>query len=94
MNGRDNRDREKGKTEGGSSLDALLKMLPALALSYPAISTLINQFTGQPQESKASLQDAVPKVAQTLAEMDQGKKEELVKELLRFFPELENLLKQ
>lgn len=85
---------KKKEAEGSSSLDALLKLLPALALSYPAITSLVSQFTGQPQDTKVSLQKAVPKITQSLAEMDQAKKEELVKELLRFFPELEKLLKQ
>jgi hypothetical protein len=85
---------KRKESEGSSSLDALLKLLPALAMSYPAITSLINQFTGQPQDNRASLQETVPKITQTLSEMDQSKKEELVRELLRFFPELEKLLKQ
>ena len=85
---------KRKESEGSSSLDALLKLLPALAMSYPAITSLINQFPGQPQDNRASLQETVPKITQTLSEMDQSKKEELVRELLRFFPELEKLLKQ
>ena len=85
---------KRKESEGSSSLDALLKLLPALAMSYPAITSLINQFTGQPQDNRASLQETVPKITQTLSEMDQSKKEKLVRELLRFFPELEKLLKQ
>jgi len=80
--------------EGSSSLDALLKLLPALALSYPALTSLLGQLTGQPQDNRASVQEAVPKITQALTQMDQAKKEELVQELLRFFPELEKLLKQ
>lgn len=80
--------------EGGSSFDALLKLLPALALSYPALTSLVNQLTGQPADNKNTVQEAVPKITQAFAAMDERKKEELVRELLRFFPELEKLLKQ
>ena len=53
---------KRKESEGSSSLDALLKLLPALAMSYPAITSLINQFTGQPQDNRASLQETVPKL--------------------------------
>lgn len=85
---------KRRETEGNPSLEALLKLLPALAMSYPNLTSLVNQLSGQPQDSKASLQEAVPKITQTLAQMDQEKREELVRELLRFFPELEKVLKQ
>lgn len=86
--------KDKRKTGESTSLDALLKLLPALALSYPGITSLLGQLTGNPQGNTESLQDAVPKITQRLAEMDQGQKEELVKQLHNFFPELESILKK
>lgn len=83
----------KGKDK--SSVDALLKLLPALAMSYPGLSSLLGQLTGsEGKGGTAQIQEAVPKITQALAGMDEKKREELVNELLRFFPDLEKVLKQ
>ncbi|NMB02167.1 MAG: hypothetical protein GX971_11745 [Firmicutes bacterium] len=90
MKGKDKRK----STESSSSLDSLLKLLPTLALSYPGISSLLGQLTGEPQANTEQLQEALPKITQRLTEMDQKKKEELMNQLFNFFPELESLLKK
>lgn len=87
--------KDKAKaSEPKASLDSLLKLLPALALSYPGLTSLLGQLTGESSGNSGQIQEAIPKVTQRLAEMDQKKKEELMQQLLGFFPELEDLLKK
>ena len=85
--------KEKGsqKTETLTTLDALLKLLPVLAVSYPGITSLLGQLTGDTSGNTGQLQETIPKITKRLAEMDQQTKDDLVKQLFSFFPELEEL---
>ncbi len=85
--------KEKGsqKTETLTTLDALLKLLPMLAVSYPGIASLLGQLTGDTAGNTGHVQETISKITKRVVDMDQQTKDELVKQLFRFFPELEEL---
>ncbi len=76
------------------ALDSLLKLLPVLAISYPGITSLLGQLTGDPQGGTGQIQEVIPKITQRLAEMDQETKDELARQIYNFFPELQELMKR
>lgn len=81
------------KEKDSQTLDSLLKLLPILAASYPQITALLGQLTGEAPGQSGQVQDVIPKITQRLATMDQETKDELVKQLYSFFPELKELAK-
>ncbi|NLL48290.1 MAG: hypothetical protein GX249_06875 [Firmicutes bacterium] len=81
------------KEKDSQTLDSLLKLLPILAASYPQITALLGQLTGEAPGPSGQVQDVIPKITQRLATMDQETKDELVKQLYSFFPELKELAK-
>ncbi|HHT68966.1 MAG TPA: hypothetical protein GXZ85_06900 [Firmicutes bacterium] len=75
-----------------STLDSLLRLLPLLAASYPGITSLLGQLTGDSSGNTGQIQEAIPKITKRISEMDQETKDELGRQLLTFFPELQELL--
>jgi hypothetical protein len=82
------------KQKDGQAFDSLLKLLPILAGSYPQITSLLGQLTGESPTAGGHAQDVIPKITKRLAAMDQQTKDDLVKQLFSFFPELEELTKE
>ena len=81
------------KEKDGQTLDSLLNLLPLLAASYPQLTALLGQLTGENPGTGVQVQDVIPKITKRLAAMDQQTKDDLVKQLFSFFPELEELTK-
>lgn len=82
-----------GRKTDSSTLDALLKLLPMLALNYPGLASMLGQLSGDTPASTGQMQEALPKITKRLAEMDPNTKEELAQQLLSFFPELGEILR-
>jgi len=79
------------KEKDGQTFDSLLKLLPILAAGYPQLTSLLGQLTGESPGTTGQVQDLVPKITKRIAAMDQKTKDDLVKQLYSFFPELEEL---
>jgi len=85
------KEKDSRKTETSTTLDSLLKLLPMLAASYPGITSLLGHLTGDTSGNPGQIQEALPKITKRLAEMDQETKDDLVRQLSSFFPELSEL---
>jgi hypothetical protein len=65
-----------------------------LAASYPQLTSILGQLIGESPGTTGQVQDFVPKITKRIATMDQKTKDDLVKQLFRFFPELEELTRK
>lgn len=88
------KEKDHRKADSASTPDALLKLLPMLALNYPGFASLLGQLTGDATPNTSQIQEVIPKITKRLVEMDPGTKEDLAQQLLRFFPELGELLRR
>ncbi len=85
------KEKDGRKPEQTTNFDSMLRLLPLLVASYPGITSLLGQLTGDSTGNAGQLQEAIPQITKRLAEMDQQTKDDLVNQLFKFFPELEGL---